>query len=118
MLCARVVRGAASSAGAVPPAPASRCRPAASSGSSMPTTVAPARSRGVSAGEGARPLRTPGPPPPPPPPPHAAPLRAGDYLFVGVCLFFVCVCGGGGRPPPPPASLRLCFPQAHQSACD
>ena len=41
MLCARVVRGAASSAKAVSPALAMRCRPAASKGLSIPTTVAP-----------------------------------------------------------------------------
>ena len=39
MLCARVVRGAASSAKAVRPAAARRCRPSASKGLSMPTTV-------------------------------------------------------------------------------
>ena len=41
MLWARVVRGAASSAKPVRPAAASRCRPSASKGLSMPTTTVP-----------------------------------------------------------------------------
>ena len=41
MLCARVVRGAASSAKPVSSAAARRCRPGASNGLSMPTTVVP-----------------------------------------------------------------------------
>ena len=58
MLCARVVRGAASSAKPVSPAVASFCSPAASKGLSIPTRVAPARMRGSSLSEGARTFST------------------------------------------------------------
>ena len=58
MLWARVVRGAASSAKAVTPAAARRCRPAASKGLSMPMTTAPGFSSAVSASVGVRTLRT------------------------------------------------------------
>ncbi len=49
MLWARVVRGAASSAKAVRPAVARRCRPAASKGLSMPMTTVPGFMSAVSA---------------------------------------------------------------------
>ena len=58
MLCARVVRGAASSAKAVSPAVASRCRLAASNGSSMPTSTPPGLTSPSSSAEGVRTLST------------------------------------------------------------
>ncbi len=58
MLCARVVRGAASSAKLVSPAEARACRPAASKGLSMATRVAPAFIRGSSPACGLRTLST------------------------------------------------------------
>ncbi len=58
MLCARVVRGAASSAKPVTPAAARRCRPSPSNGFSMPTSAEPAFSIGSSAALGARTFST------------------------------------------------------------
>ncbi len=58
MLCARVVRGAASSANAVSPASARRCRPSRSNGSSMPTSTAPRCIAPSSVADGARTFST------------------------------------------------------------
>ena len=58
MLCARVVRGAASSAKAVRLAAARRCRPSALNGSSMPTSTAPGFMRATSSPEGRRTFST------------------------------------------------------------
>src|SRR5437868_4407325 len=58
MLCARVVRGAASSAKAVSPALARRCRPAPSNGLSMPTTTVPGFISALSRSSGVRTLST------------------------------------------------------------
>ena len=58
MLCARVVRGAASSAKPVRPAAASRCRFSASKGLSMPASTLPDFSSGNSASLGDWTLRT------------------------------------------------------------
>jgi hypothetical protein len=58
MLCARVVRGAASSAKPVTPAVARRCRPSALKGSSMPTSTAPGFICASSAGAGLRTFST------------------------------------------------------------
>ena len=58
MLCARVVRGAASSAKAVRLAAARRCRPSALNGSSMPTSTVPGFMAAISAGEGLRTFST------------------------------------------------------------
>ena len=58
MLCARVVRGAASSANAVRWAAASRCRPSALNGSSMPTSTVPGFICAISAAEGLRTFST------------------------------------------------------------
>ena len=58
MLWARVVRGAASSAKPVTPAVARRCKPAASKGLSMPTTVVPLLTEASSASDRLRTLST------------------------------------------------------------
>ncbi|CFB62649.1 hypothetical protein PAP18089_05022 [Pandoraea apista] len=58
MLCARVVRGAASKAKAVTPAAAMRALFSASNGLSMPTTTLPRGICANSSGEGARTLST------------------------------------------------------------
>src|SRR6185369_11575414 len=58
MLCARVVRGAASRAKLVRPAAASASRPARSNGLSMPTRAAPLFIRSSSSAAGERTLRT------------------------------------------------------------
>ncbi|CFW29812.1 Uncharacterised protein [Bordetella pertussis] len=57
-LCARVMRGAASSAKAVSPAAARRCRSSASNGSSMPASTAPRFMCGSSLSAGARTFST------------------------------------------------------------
>ncbi|VVE52748.1 hypothetical protein PAN31108_04811 [Pandoraea anhela] len=58
MLCARVVRGAASSAKPTTPAAAMRALFSASNGLSMPTTTAPRCIRAISATDGARTFST------------------------------------------------------------
>ncbi|VVE75542.1 hypothetical protein PCA31118_05010 [Pandoraea captiosa] len=58
MLCARVVRGAASSAKPMIPAAAMRALFSASNGLSMPTTTAPRRIWAISATDGARTFST------------------------------------------------------------
>ncbi len=58
MLCARVVRGAASSAKLVSPAAARRCRPSRSNGFSMPTSTVPGAITDSSSGEGERTFST------------------------------------------------------------
>ncbi len=58
MLCARVVRGAASSANAVSFASAIFCRPSRSNGLSMPTSTAPGFIRSSSSASGARTFST------------------------------------------------------------
>jgi hypothetical protein len=58
MLCARVVRGAASSAKLVSPAVARRCRPSPSKGLSRPTRALPAFIRLSSSASGLRTLST------------------------------------------------------------
>ena len=58
MLCARVVRGAASSAKLVRPAAASACRPSRSNGLSMPTRFVPGFISASSSADGERTFST------------------------------------------------------------